>query len=92
VTSFRRDLGPDRALIAANVTTDPPRTRAWPPKRGRDLEEGSEAMLWMLVVLLLLFWLFGAFVANVGSLIHVLLVIAVVVLVYNLLTRGRATI
>ena len=49
-------------------------------------------MLWMLVIILLLFWLLGAFVANVGSLIHVLLVIAVVVLVYNLLTRGRATI
>ena len=48
-------------------------------------------MLWTLVVLLLLFWLLGAFVANVGSLIHVLLVIAVIVLAYNLLVRGRAT-
>ena len=48
-------------------------------------------MLWTLVVILLVLWLLGAFVANVGSLVHVLLVIAVVVVIYNLITRGKAT-
>ena len=48
-------------------------------------------MLWLLVVLLLLFWALGAFVANVGAFIHILLVVAVIVIVYNLLFRGRAT-
>jgi hypothetical protein len=48
-------------------------------------------MLWMLVVLLLLFWLFGAFVANLGAIVHLVLVAAIILVVYNLLTRGRAT-
>ncbi len=48
-------------------------------------------MLWGLVAILLLFWLFGATVANLGGIIHVVLVVAVIVIVYNLLTRGRAT-
>lgn len=47
-------------------------------------------MLWTLVVLLFLFWLFGAFVANLGGIIHLALVVAVIVIVYNLLTTGRA--
>ena len=49
-------------------------------------------MLWTVVVILVGLWLLGAFVANVGSLIHVLLVIAAIVLIYNLITRGRARI
>ena len=49
-------------------------------------------MLWLLVVLLLLFWLFGAFVANLGAIIHLVLVVAILLIVYNLVTRGRATI
>jgi hypothetical protein len=48
-------------------------------------------MLWILVVLLLLFWLFGATVANLGAIVHLILVVAVILVVYNLLTRGRAT-
>ena len=48
-------------------------------------------MLWTLAIILLVLWLFGAFVGNVGSIIHVLLVIAAIVIVYNLVTRGRAT-
>ena len=47
-------------------------------------------MLWTLVVLLLLFWFFGAFVANLGAIVHLVLVVAVIVIVYNLLTTGRA--
>ena len=48
-------------------------------------------MLWTIVLILVVLWLLGFFVANVGSLIHVLLVIAVIVVIYNLITRGRVT-
>jgi hypothetical protein len=48
-------------------------------------------MLWTVVVILAVLWLLGAVVIPVGSsLIHALLVIALIVVVYNLLTRGRA--
>lgn len=50
------------------------------------------SILWAIIVLLVVFWLFGAFVANLGDIVWVALVIAVVLLVYNLLTRGRAEI
>lgn len=46
-------------------------------------------MLWTLVVVLFLLWLVGAFVVNLGSIVHVLLVLAVILVVYNLVTRGR---
>ena len=47
--------------------------------------------MWTVVVVLVVLWLLGI-VVNVGSsLIHVLLVMAAIVVVYNLLTRGRAT-
>ncbi|HEX9016629.1 MAG TPA: lmo0937 family membrane protein [Chloroflexota bacterium] len=49
-------------------------------------------MLWTIVVILLILWLLGAFVANLGAIVHLLLVIAVILVIYNLLTRGRATI
>lgn len=49
-------------------------------------------MLWTIAVILVVLWLLGFFVANLGSLIHVLLVIAVIVVIYNLLTRGRASV
>lgn len=49
-------------------------------------------MLWTLVVVLLVLWVLGAFVANVGSVVHALLVIAAIVVIYNLVTRGKATI
>jgi len=48
-------------------------------------------MLWTVAVILVVLWLLGFFVASLGSLIHVLLVIAVIVVIYNLLFRGRAT-
>ncbi|MHB1132481.1 MAG: lmo0937 family membrane protein [Chloroflexota bacterium] len=48
-------------------------------------------MLWTVVGVLLLLWVIGAFVGNVGSVIHILLVVAAIVVVYNLVTRGRAT-
>ena len=49
-------------------------------------------MLWAIVVVLLVLWLLGAVVIPVGSaLIHALLVIAIIVVIYNLVTRGRVT-
>ncbi|MCL4535380.1 MAG: lmo0937 family membrane protein [Bacteroidetes bacterium] len=50
------------------------------------------SILWAIIVLLVIFWLFGAFVANLGSIVWLALVIAAILLVYNLLTRGRAEI
>ena len=50
-------------------------------------------MLWTIAVILFILWLLGAVVVPVGSdIIHALLVIAVVVVIYNLVTRGRATV
>ena len=50
------------------------------------------SILWLIIVLLVIFWLFGAFVANLGNIVWLALVIAVILLIYNLLTRGRAEI
>jgi hypothetical protein len=49
-------------------------------------------VLWTIVVVLVVLWLLGLFVLKVSSgLIHILLVVALIVLVYNLITRSRAT-
>jgi hypothetical protein len=49
------------------------------------------AMLWTIFVILVVLWLLGFVVFPIGgSLIHLLLVIALIVLIYNLVTRGRA--
>ena len=46
--------------------------------------------MWTIFVILVVLWLLG-FSLNVGGgLIHLLLVIAVIVLIYNLITRGRS--
>jgi len=50
------------------------------------------SVIWAIIVLLVLFWLFGAFVANLGDIVWLALVIAAILLVWNLLTRGRAEI
>lgn len=50
------------------------------------------SILWAIIVLLVVFWLFGAFVANLGDIVWLALVVAVILLIYNLLTRGRAEI
>jgi hypothetical protein len=47
-------------------------------------------MLWTIFVVLVVLWLLGFSFQIGGSLIHLLIVIAVVVLIYNLITRGRA--
>lgn len=47
-------------------------------------------MVWTIIVILFVLWLLGL-IGNIGGgLIHLLLVAAVVVLIYKLVTRGRA--
>lgn len=48
-------------------------------------------LIWTVVVVLFVLWLLGFALRIGGSLIHLLFVIAVVLLVFNLLTKGRAT-
>ncbi len=49
-----------------------------------------EAILWIVVVALVIFWIVGFFFAHLGSIVWIALVIAAILLVWNLLTRGRA--
>ena len=49
------------------------------------------SVLWAVVVVLVVLWLLGLVVHIGGGLIHLLLVIALIVLIYNLITRSRAT-
>lgn len=47
-------------------------------------------MLWTIAVILVILWLLGAFAFHVaGGLIHILLVIAVIIVIFNLISRGR---
>ena len=48
-------------------------------------------LLWTVITILFVLWLVGLIASFGGPLIHFLLVGAVVLLAYNLLTRGRAT-
>lgn len=48
-------------------------------------------LLWTVFVVLIVLWLLGFVVHIGGAFIHILLVAAVIVLVYNLLTKGKAT-
>ncbi len=50
-----------------------------------------EAILWIIVVALVVFWIVGFFFANLGGLVWIALVVAAIIVVWNLLTRGRAT-
>jgi hypothetical protein len=49
------------------------------------------SVLWAVVVVLVVLWLLGLIVHIGGGLIHLLLVVALIVLIYNLITRSRAT-
>ena len=51
-----------------------------------------EAILWLIVVVLVVFWIIGFFFAHLGTLVWLALVVAAILLIYNLLTRGRAEI
>ncbi|HZP83247.1 MAG TPA: lmo0937 family membrane protein [Chthonomonadaceae bacterium] len=48
-------------------------------------------LLWTVIVILFVIWLLGLLLHVGGGIIHVLLVVALVLLVYNLATKGRAT-
>ncbi len=51
-----------------------------------------EAIVWLIVAVLVVFWIIGFFFAHLGTLIWIALVVAAILLIYNLLTRGRAAI
>lgn len=48
--------------------------------------------LWTVIVILFVLWLLGFALHFGGGLIHIALVVAVILVVYNLVTKGRATI
>jgi hypothetical protein len=48
-------------------------------------------LLWTVIVILFVLWLLGLVFSIGGGLIHIILVVAVVLVVFNLLTKGRAT-
>jgi hypothetical protein len=50
------------------------------------------SLLWTIITVLFVLWLIGLVAHIGGGLIHLLLVVALVLLVYNLITKGRATI
>ena len=47
-------------------------------------------MLWTIAIVLIVLWALGLFTHVAGGLIHVLLVVAIIVIVLNLVRRGRA--
>ncbi len=50
------------------------------------------SILWTIITVLFVFWLIGLVAHIGGGLIHILLVLALILLVYNLVTKGKATI
>jgi hypothetical protein len=48
-------------------------------------------LLWTVIVVLFVLWLLGFVLKVGGGLVHIVLVVAVILVVYNLLTKGRAT-
>lgn len=46
-------------------------------------------LLWTVFFILVVLWVLGQVMSFGGPLIHLVLVVAVIVLVYNLLTKGR---
>ena len=48
-------------------------------------------ILWTVITVLVVLWLLGFVMHFGGPLIHIVLVVAAVVLVFNLITTGRAT-
>ena len=49
-------------------------------------------LLWTVITVLVILWLLGIVMSYGGPLIHLILVVAAILLVYNLLTKGKATI
>ena len=52
-------------------------------------KDGANQMLWTILVILMVLWLLGLLGGIGGNLIHILVVVAVIILIYNLVTRGR---
>jgi len=50
------------------------------------------SILWAIITVLFVFWLIGLVAHIGGGLIHILLVVALILIVYNLVTTGRAAI
>ena len=48
-------------------------------------------LVWTVITVLFVLWLIGLITSFGGPLIHLVLVVAVILVVFNLLTRGRAT-
>jgi hypothetical protein len=48
-------------------------------------------LIWTVIVVLFVLWLAGFLLHVGGGLIHLILVVVVVLLVFNLLTKGKAT-
>jgi hypothetical protein len=48
-------------------------------------------LLWTVITVLFVLWLLGLVLSFGGPLIHLVLVVAVILLAYNLLTKGKAT-
>ncbi len=48
-------------------------------------------LIWTVIVVLFVLWLLGFVLHFGGAFIHIALVVALVLLVYNLVTKGKAT-
>jgi len=48
-------------------------------------------LIWTVIVVLFVLWLLGMVMHFGGALIHIILVVALILLVYNLVTKGKAT-
>ena len=48
-------------------------------------------LLWTVITVLFAFWLFGQVMSFGGPLIHIVLGVAVIRMIFNLLTKGKAT-
>lgn len=48
-------------------------------------------LLWTVVVILFVLWLAGFLLHIGGALIHIILVVALALMIFNFITKGRAT-
>lgn len=48
-------------------------------------------LLWGVITILVIMWVFGQVMSFGGPLIHLVLVVVAVLVVFNLLTKGKAT-
>lgn len=49
------------------------------------------SLLWTVISVLFIFWLFGVVTSFGGPLIHTVLVVMLIIVVYNFLTKGKAS-